>query len=159
MRVLFPGSFDPLTNGHLHIVTRLLAIADEVLVAVCSNPRKTGLFTPEERLSLLNAQYTDEPRVRVLQECGLVSTAALREHAVLVRAIRNSTDMAFEEQQARINRHLGADTLFVLADQAYLHISSSAIKELLAFGNPIDDMVPRHVAAALAEKTCNGKLC
>lgn len=156
MRVLFPGSFDPLTIGHLHIITRLLAIADEVLVAVCINPRKEGLFTAEERIELLRMQYADEPRVHILLESGLVATAAQREHAVLARAIRNSTDMSFEEQQARINRRLGADTLFLLADQAYLHISSSAIKELLAFGSPIDDLVPPHVAAALTELESRG---
>ena len=152
MRILYPGSFDPLTNGHLHIITRLLAFADEVLVAVCVNPRKSGLFSAEERVALLRMQYHEEPRVRILLECGLVARAALREGALLARALRSGADMAFEEQQALLNRRLGADTLFLLADQESRHISSSAVKELLAFGGPIDEMVPPHVAIALAQK-------
>ena len=150
MRVLFPGSFDPLTNGHVHIIERLLAIADEVLLAVCVNPRKTGLFPAEERAALLREHFAEEARVRVLIETGLVALAARREGAVLVRALRGGAEMDCEEQQARINRRLGAETLFLLADPAYLHISSSAVKELLAFGGPIGDMVPPRVAAALA---------
>ncbi len=152
MRVIFPGSFDPITRGHLQLIARLLTFADEVIVAIGVNPDKRALFTPLERRQFITELFRDEPRVRVTIEEGLIALAARREGAVLVRALRTLADLAQEGPMAEINRRLGAETLFLQADPASAHVSSSAVKALASFGANIAGMVTDNVGRALREK-------
>ncbi len=152
MRVIFPGSFDPVTRGHLQCISRLLTFADEVIVVIGVNPEKRTLFTSSERRQLIAELFREEPRVRVILEDGLMAHAARREGAVLVRALRTLADLAQEGPMAEINRRLGAETLFLQADPAFAHISSTAVKELAAFGANLAGMVTENVARALQEK-------
>lgn len=152
MRVIFPGSFDPITRGHLQVIARLLALADEVIVAIGVHPDKHGLFTPRERRQFIEELFPEEPRVRVIIEDGLMAQAARREGAVIVRALRTSADLAQEGPMAEINRRLGAETFFLQADPAFAHLSSSAVKELARYGANLAGMVTENVARALREK-------
>ncbi|MGD9689462.1 MAG: pantetheine-phosphate adenylyltransferase [Phycisphaerales bacterium] len=161
---MFPGSFDPITFGHLDVIARGRAIFDELIVAVGRNPGKDTLFTAGERVKLaeeLVAQLVrrepDLAPVRVLAFEGLTVDFARREGAtVLLRGIRNLSDLQNEVQQAVTNREVaGLETAFVVAGQSFAYSSSSLIKQLTAMGrdlHPLRKVVPPLVARALARK-------
>jgi pantetheine-phosphate adenylyltransferase len=154
MRALFPGSFDPITNGHLDLIARLVSLVDEVVVAVAVNPEKTPLFPEEERVELLSEACRPWPAVRVERFTGLVVDAARQCAAdLIVRGIRSVAESDRELQMARMNRaQTGIETLLLPASPAWAFVSSSFVREIARFGGEVAPYVPAPVAARLHEK-------
>ena len=149
-----PGSYDPVTNGHLDVIERASTLFDEVVVAVLYNPAKTGTFPVERRIELIQQALGSRPRVRVESFAGrlLVEVGPDRGAGAIVKGLRGSTDFAFELPMALMNRHLtGVETVFLPGNPAYEHVSSSLIKEVHALGGDITGLVPDVVLAALHE--------
>lgn len=161
---IFPGSFDPVTNGHLDVIRRGRRLFDELVVAVGRNPGKDELFSSRERVDMLRElvdemcrQEPDGAPVRVESFTGLTVDFACKVHAsVLLRGIRNLSDLQNEVQQAVTNREVaGLETAFVVAGQSFAYTSSSLIKQLAAMGRdlaPLANMVPPLVIERLAKK-------
>ena len=153
-----PGSFDPITNGHLDIVTRASRHFDEVIVLVTGNPTKTsGLFTIEERVELIRDATAHLHGVRVDSWGGLlVDYTSAHRVTALVKGLRSSLDYEYELPMAQMNRRLtGVDTYFLLTDEKYGYISSSLTKEVAKFGGDISGLVPPVVRDAIKEKFRN----
>ncbi|WP_067658655.1 pantetheine-phosphate adenylyltransferase [Nocardia harenae] len=148
---LCPGSFDPVTNGHVDVFRRVAAQFDEVIVTVNVNPKKQGMFTVPERMEMLRAATADLPNVRVESWQGLTVDFA-REQGVtaIVKGLRDAGDFGYELQMAQMNRKLaGVDTFFVATDPAFGYLSSSLVKEVAKFGGDVSDMLPPAVHKAL----------
>jgi pantetheine-phosphate adenylyltransferase len=152
---LFPGSFDPITNGHVEIIQRATRLFDRVVVAVMVNPAKVGLFPLDQRLDLIRevcAGGTTGGRVDVDSFSGLVVDYARRIGAVaIVRGLRSATDFDYEQPMIAMNAHLAPaiDTVCLLASPAHAHISSRLVKEVASLGGVVTGMVPPVVEAAL----------
>ena len=138
-RAVCPGSFDPVTLGHLDIVTRAARLFDEVVVAIGTNASKRRLFTPEERIDMLVEATAHLPGVRVEGFTGLLTDfCAEQGAAALVKGLRGSTDFEYELPMARMNDHLsGVETVFVAARPEFTHVSSSLVKEVASFGGDV----------------------
>lgn len=152
---VYAGTFDPITNGHVDILERSLALFDEVIVAIASNPRKQPLFTLEERIGFIREATADNPRVRCDAFEGLLVEYCAQQNArFIVRGLRALADFEYEFQFAHMNRRLapGVDTVFFMTDESHHYVSSSLIKEVASLGGDIDGLVPAAVAAALAAK-------
>lgn len=152
---VYPGSFDPTTNGHLDIITRASKLCDKLIVAVLENPSKTPMFTVEERVEHLNAILKDFPNVEVHSFSGLlVDFVRSVGSNIVVRGLRGVTDFSYEFQMALTNRSLAneIETLFISADTQYLFFSSSQVKEIAAFGGNIDNMVPKIIKEEISKK-------
>jgi pantetheine-phosphate adenylyltransferase len=152
---VYAGTFDPITNGHVDILERSLALFDEVIVAIASNPRKQPLFTLEERIHFIQDATANNPRVRCDAFEGLLVEYCARKRArFIVRGLRALADFEYEFQFAHMNRRLapGVDTVFFMTDESHHYVSSSLIKEVASLGGDIDGLVPAAVAAALAAK-------
>lgn len=153
---MYPGRFDPVTNGHLDIVKRARSIYDEVIVAVAYS--RSTMFTTEERVELFSAAVADIPGVRVIANSGLTVDAA-KEHGahVLVKGLRALTDFHQEFDMALMNRKMApeVESTFLMTSLDYLFVSASRIRELASFGYPVEDLVPPGVADALKEKIKN----
>ncbi len=152
---LFPASFDPLTNGHLDLVERARRVFPELVVAVAHNVKKTGTFTVEERLEMLEAVVGEWSGVRVTAFEGLVVDYASEIGAsTIVRGLRANADFEYEFEMTLMNRHMRPDieTLFLMTSQEYFYVSSSRLKELVMFGADISEWVPPIVAKYLREK-------
>ena len=152
---LFPASFDPLTNGHLDIVQRSLRVFDELVVAVATNLEKRTTFTLEERIAMLEAVVGGDPGVRITSFSGLTVDFAREIGAdVVIRGVRAMSDFEYEFEMALMNKHLFPDieTLFMMASQQYLYVSSSRLKELVRLGRDVAEFVPPVVAKQLREK-------
>lgn len=150
-----PGSFDPVTNGHLDVIRRASLLFDEVIVAVAGNPAKRSLFTVPERVALIEECVTDLPAVRVEPvDGGLLVDFCRRVGAVaVVKGLRGGTDFAYELPMALMNRHLsGVETVFLPGEPRFEHVSSSLIKEVAAHGGDVSGLVPEHVLARLLER-------
>ena len=150
-----PGSFDPITNGHLDIVTRASRHFDEVVVLVTGNPTKTsGLFSIDERVELIRDVISHLPNVRVDSWGGLLVDYTSAHHiTALVKGLRSSLDYEYELPMDQMNRRLtGVDTYFLLTDEKYGYISSSLTKEVAKFGGDVTGLVPDSVREAMAEK-------
>lgn len=150
-----PGSFDPITNGHLDIVTRASRHFDEVVVLVTGNPTKTsGLFTIDERVNLIRHATSHLAGVRVDSWGGLlVDYTNAHGITALVKGLRSSLDYEYELPMAQMNRRLtGVDTYFLLTDEKYGYISSSLTKEVAKYGGDITGLVPDAVREAMLEK-------
>lgn len=150
-----PGSFDPITNGHLDIIERAAAIFDEVIVAVLENSSKSPLFDVDERLTLIRDVTAHLPNVSADSFDGLlVDYAAKREAATIVRGLRAVSDFEYELQIASINKKLNEDveTLFMMTNSQYSFLSSSIVKEVAKYGAPVAEMVPTQVEVALRHK-------
>lgn len=149
---LFPGSFDPVTLGHVDLVERALALFGRVTVAVAQNSEKAGLFTPEERVELLRRSLEGRAGITVVLAPGLVVDAA-REHGcdVVVRGVRSGTDFDFEVAMARTNRDLrpALDTVLLAPAPRYAHVSSTFVRQIASMGGDPSPFVPAPVAAAL----------
>lgn len=148
---IYPGSFDPCTNGHIDIIRRSLACFDRVVVAVANNVRKSPLFTVEERIGHLRATLTD-PRLEIDTFEGLLVEYAVRRKAnVIVRGLRALADFEYEFQLAHMNRRLAPDveTLFMMTGEDDFFVSSSLVKEVASFGGDVSRMVPEVVGRAL----------
>ena len=151
---LCPGTFDPVTNGHLDIIERAARSFDAVVVAVLENPAKEPLFGLEERLSLLKEAASSLENVEVDSFSGLlVEYATRRAPAVIVKGLRAVTDYEFEIQMAQMNHRLtGAETLFMTTSPTWSYLSSSLVKEVARFGGDVTGLVPDHVRDRLLEK-------
>ncbi len=149
-----PGSYDPVTNGHLDVIERATTLFDNVVVAVLYNPAKTGTFPVARRIELIQAALGPRPGVRVESFAGrlLVDVCLDLGAGAIVKGLRGGTDFAFELPMALMNRHLtGVETVFLPGNPAYEHVSSSLIKEVHALGGDISGLVPDVVLAALHE--------
>lgn len=155
-RAIYPGSFDPLTNGHLDLIERASTLFDEVIVALLVNPNKQPFFSIEERVALLQEVLTPRcANVTVETFSGLlVDYAAQRQAHALVRGLRSAADYEYELPMVLMNRHLypQVETVFLTAAQAYIHVSSSLVKEVFKLGGNIDALVPPAVSAKMKEK-------
>jgi pantetheine-phosphate adenylyltransferase len=152
---LFPGSFDPFTNGHLDLARRAAAVFDKVFVAVAVNPAKQGLFTPEERVQLIQRSVTGLAGVRVMHFGGLVVDCAEQVGAqVIIRGLRAVSDFEFEFQMALMNRRLrpGLEIAFLMPSQEYTYLNSTLVKEVARHGGRIRGLVPPMVEKALLER-------
>jgi pantetheine-phosphate adenylyltransferase len=151
---IYPGSFDPLTNGHLSIIQRALQMFDRVIVAVAVNPKKVPLFTEEERKDLIR-QACPDPRMEVDAFQGLlVEYAKARGVNVLLRGLRAVSDFEYEFQLANMNRKLapGIETVFMMTGEDYFYVSSQLVREVASFGGDVQALVPPPVWKALRAK-------
>ena len=156
---LFPASFDPVTNGHLDILHRSLKVFDEVVVAVAVNVSKNSTFTLPERIAMLESTVGHEPGVRVTSFEGLMVDFGRRIGAsCVIRGVRAMSDFEYEFEMALMNKHLypEIETLFMMASQQYLYVSSSRLKELVRFGRDVSEFVPVQVAKQLRERLGKG---
>jgi pantetheine-phosphate adenylyltransferase len=153
-RAIYPGSFDPLTNGHLDIIERALRLFDEVIVAILVNQNKQSLFTVPERLEII-AEAVGTDRVRVDTFSGLlVHYAVAHEATAIVRGIRAVSDYEYELQMALMNRRLEPriETVFLMSAEAYSYVSSRLVKEVASLGGSVRGLVPPNVEAKLAAR-------
>lgn len=153
---VFPGSFDPITNGHIDLIARAARLFDTVVVAILVNPGKQSLFSLDERrVQIERACAGIAGRVVVDTFEGLVVDYARRTGAVaLIRGLRNATDFDYEQPMVAMNAHLAPeiDTVCLLASAPVAHISSRLVKEIASHGGPVAGLVPAHVEAALDER-------
>jgi pantetheine-phosphate adenylyltransferase len=154
-RAIYPGSFDPVTNGHLDVIGRARKLFDEIVVAVAHNDEKQPLFSLEERLALLGDALDKIDHVRVAQFDGLLVDFAVAQKAnAVIRGLRAVSDFEFEFQMALMNRKLedSVETIFLMPKEEYTYLSSRLVKEIARLGGNVSGFVPRPVAEALAKK-------
>ena len=159
VKAIFPGSFDPPTNGHLNVIERARRIYNEVFVVVATNGEKKTMFTPEERYDMLCEMVKDWKNVSVrLCDTLVVEYAKQVGASVLIRGLRNIDDFSYEFDLSMMNKTLNPDveTVFMPTDPKYFVLRSSAIKELAAYGGDISSMVPGVVAEAVKKKFSSG---
>jgi pantetheine-phosphate adenylyltransferase len=153
-RAIYPGSFDPVTNGHLDLIDRAVKLFDEVIVAILKNPSKSALFTVEERIEMLRAAVP-WPQVRIDAFDGLlVDYVKETKAAAIIRGIRAVSDYEYELQMALMNRRLypEAETIFMLPAEPYSYLSSRLVKEVFSLGGSITGLVPELVEKRMIEK-------
>lgn len=155
-KAIYPGSFDPVTNGHLDLIERSLKIFDEVIVAVARNSEKNPLFSVEERVALLKESLDSHARVRVESLEGLLVEAARNQEAfVIIRGLRAVSDFEFEFQMALTNRRLEpkVETIFLAPREDCIFLSSKIVKEVASLNGDVTPFVPAHVVKALQGKS------
>jgi len=152
--VACPGSFDPVTYGHLDVIERAARRFDEVVVAVLVNPSKEGLFSVDERIALLEAELEGRPNVRVDRFEGLlVDFGAARGIGLVCKGLRAVSDFEYELQMSQMNRRIGdVETVFLTTSPEHSYLSSSLVKEVARLGGRIDHAVPPRVAEAMLAK-------
>ncbi len=146
--VLYPGSFDPVTNGHLDIIKRASKMFDEVTVGVLVNSQKSPMFTADERTALIQEAVKDLPNVKVVQFGGLLVDYVVKEGiTAIVKGLRAISDFEMELQMASMNKKLNddAETIFMMTATEYSYLSSSLVKEVFRFGGEIEGLVPTNV--------------
>ena len=154
-RAIYPGSFDPVTNGHLDVIDRARKLFDQVIVAVAHNDEKQPLFTLAERLQLLRATTDGLANVEIAALDGLLVDFAMASQATaVIRGLRAVSDFEFEFQMALMNRKLDAriETIFLMPKEEYTYLSSRIVKEIAHLGGRVVEFVPLQVAAALERK-------
>ncbi|HEY3534770.1 MAG TPA: pantetheine-phosphate adenylyltransferase [Pedococcus sp.] len=154
-RCVCPGSYDPVTLGHVDIIRRAAALYDEVVVAVLHNPAKRGTFSPQERRDLIADSCADLSGVRIELYADRLLVDVCRElgAGAIVKGLRGGTDFAYELPMALMNRHLsGVETVFIPGDPELGHVSSSLVKEVARYGGDISGLVSDRVRDALAER-------
>lgn len=141
---IFPGSFDPFTVGHASIVERGLPMFDRIVIGVGVNDKKRSLYTPEQRVAAISALYSDEPRIKVVAYDDLTIDLAQREQAgFILRGLRSVKDFEYERDIAAMNHRLaGVETVLLFTEERYSAISSSVVRELIAFGRDVSDFLP-----------------
>jgi pantetheine-phosphate adenylyltransferase len=152
---IYPGTFDPLTNGHLSIIHRALKIFDKLIIAVLINPKKTPLFSLDERKAMIEEVLKDRSNVEIDSFDGLLVDYAVKKGSnVIIRGLRALSDFEFEFQLALMNRKLNRDvqSIFLMTDYKWFYISSTIIKEAASLGGKIDGLVPPIVCRRLKEK-------
>ena len=154
VRAIFPGSFDPITNGHLDVINRGMRIFDELIVAVGRSPLKDQLFTPEERVEMIAELIKDLPGVSVEGFNGLTVEYARQKKAnVILRGLRSLTDVNYEFELAMTNRSVtGIETIFVMTTEQYGFISSTLVRQVASLGGDISNLVPENVYRRLRER-------
>jgi pantetheine-phosphate adenylyltransferase len=151
---IYPGTFDPLTNGHLDVLHRAAKLFDHVRVSVAMDSTKTPLFTGERRVELILANLDGLPNVDVVSFSGLLVEFAQRQGAhAIIRGLRALSDFEFEFNMALMNRHLEPDveTIFVMPNESYSYTSSTLVKQIAKLGGDVSNFVPANVAAALRD--------
>jgi pantetheine-phosphate adenylyltransferase len=155
VRALFPGTFDPITYGHMDIATRAARLFDEVVMAVYDRPLKSLMFLPEERIDLVMEAFSDNPKIKVTGYSGLTIEFARKVDAqVIVRGLRVFSDFEYEFRMALANQRLAPDieTVALITAEQHTFLSSSTVREIAALNGDVSSMVPRHVELALKEK-------
>jgi pantetheine-phosphate adenylyltransferase len=156
---IYPGTFDPITNGHLDLIRRALCIFDELIVAVAPSKKKAPLFTIEERIDLIRESTRGLSNVVIEPFHGLIATFMRDKEAVaIIRGLRAISDYEYELQMALMNRRIDVkvETVFLMPSEDYSFLSSTVVKEVASFGAPIKDLVPPCVEEALREKFRSG---
>ena len=153
---IFPGSFDPITSGHVDIVSRALKCFDHITVAVLNNPEKETLFTLEERVELIEQVFqADKERISVNSFSGLL-VEFVKEHGtdVILRGLRATSDFDYEAQMALMNRQLSPEieTFFLMTSEKYSYVSSSLVKQIAPYGGDVSGLVPKVVEESLNKK-------
>lgn len=151
---IFPGSFDPITNGHVDIIRRALRLFDGIVVAVLTNTAKQPQFTPDERLAIIREVFAEEPGVEVDTFDGLLVDYAQRKQATaIVRGLRAISDFEYEMQMAHMNRHLSptVETVFLMPDETNSFLSSRLVKEVFSLGGDVAAFVPPAVERRLQQ--------
>jgi pantetheine-phosphate adenylyltransferase len=153
-RVVCPGSFDPVTNGHLDIISRAASLYDEVIVAVLHNPSKSPMFTVDERVEIIRAVLKDQPNVRVAGFDGLiVNFCRANDVSAIVKGLRAVSDFDYEMQMAQMNySQAGVETLFMTTNPLYAFLSSSLVKEFAKYGGDVSGLVPELVLGRLTSR-------
>jgi pantetheine-phosphate adenylyltransferase len=154
-RALYPGSFDPLTLGHLDLIRRGLSLFDEVTVGVVINPGKNPLFSVEERMLQIKGATRNLKKVKIEAFDGLlIDYVKAKGNPVVLRGLRVLSDFEYEFQMALMNRklHKAFEVVYLMPDERYTYVSSSLVKEIARLGGPIKDLVPAGVAKAIAKK-------
>lgn len=156
VRALFPGTFDPIHYGHMDIANRASKLFDEVVMAVYDKPLKNLLFSPEERMTLVNESFKDNPKIKVTGYSGLTIEFAQKiEAQVIVRGLRVFSDFEFEFRMALANQRLAGaavETVALITAEQHTFLSSSTVREIAMLNGNVSSMVPSHVERALKEK-------
>jgi pantetheine-phosphate adenylyltransferase len=159
IRAIFPGSFDPITNGHLDVINRGIKLFDELIIAVGRSPIKNQLFTPEERVEMISDLIKKMPGVSVETfDCLTVEYAAKKKANVILRGLRSLTDVQYEFQLAMTNRAVaGIETVFIMTSEQYGFTSSTLIREIALLGGDLSNLIPENVYNRLRQrfKKCN----
>ena len=153
--IIYPGTFDPIHNGHVDIAKRASAIFDELIFVIAENPRKKPLFSTKERKMLVEKSVNDIPNIKVKSTEKLIVEFALEESAVaIIRGLRHVSDFEFEFQMALMNYHLNPDisTMLMIPDEKYIHLNSTVVKEVAELGGDISQYVPKVVHECLNTK-------
>ncbi len=156
---IYPGSFDPVTNGHKDIIDRSSRVFDKVIVSVLENPRKKPLFSIEERVEMLHMIVAGYPNVEVDSFRGLlIDYAKQKNSSIIVKGLRAMSDFEFEFQMALINRKLDSrlETMFMMTNNSFSYISSSIVKEIGSYGGDISELVPNEVYDTILKKINEG---
>lgn len=154
-KAVYPGSFDPLTNGHINIIERGLELVDELVVGVLRNTSKDPMFTVEERVEMICESFAGNDNLKVASFDGLlVNFVKQRNCSCILRGLRAVSDFEYEYQMANMNRHLdsGIDTIFLMADPHSFYVSSGLVKEVGKLGGDVEGTVPPHVRKRLIER-------
>ncbi len=154
-RAIYPGSFDPITNGHVDIIRRGLRVFDRIVVAVLKNPKKTPLFTTKERVNMIQVIFARDKRVEVQAFDGLlVDFARANRTPVVIRGLRAISDFEYEFQMALMNRNLAPDieTFFMMPNVDYSFLSSEMVREVAGLGGSVEGLVPELVVRRLRDK-------
>ncbi len=160
LKAIYPGSFDPMTLGHMDIIKRSAKLVDELIVGVLNNNTKMPLFSVEERVKMIKEVVCDLPNVRVKSFSGLLVDFAKQEQAdMIIRGLRAITDFEYELQMSQVNRKLDdkVETVFLTTSLDYSYLSSSTVKEVAAFGGDISQFVPECVEKEMQKKMSKGE--
>ncbi len=152
---VYPGSFDPITNGHLDIIDRASKVFDKLIVAVLVNPGKNPVFTLEERVQLIKDSIGDAPNIEVDSFSGLLIDYMINKNSkIIIKGLRVVTDFEYEFQMALLNKNLNPDieTVFMMTNSKYSYLSSSMIKEIASLGANIDEFVPDIIKNKILDK-------
>ncbi len=149
---LYPGTFDPITNGHVDLIRRSLSVFDRITVLVAHSGKKTPLFKPEERKSLVETCFQDDKRIQVEIYDGLLATYAKKHDIyVILRGLRGISDFEYEFQMATMNRRMLPDleTFFLMASERFFFVNSTLVKEVVSHGGDVSELVPAQVLTRL----------
>ena len=154
-KAVCPGSFDPITNGHVDIIRRAAELFDEVTVLVVTNPDKKCVFSPEERCELISKAVEGIEGIKVDSFSGLLADYVKKNKiSAIVKGIRSSSDFEYEFQMALANRSLApdAETVFITADPSNMYVSSSLIRQIAGFGGDVSDFVPKNIVPEIEKR-------
>lgn len=152
---VYPGTFDPITHGHISMVERAVSLFDEIIVAIAASNHKSTLFTLDERIAMAKQLFSKTPHVKVLSFSGLLVQFMEKKHAnIVLRGIRTSGDMEYEFQLAIANRYLkpNIETVFLKPDERFAHVSASIVREIGMMGGDLSAFVPPDVITAFHKK-------